>query len=265
LVTMAESLKTLRMLTNPLSILTAFGRSNSIKEVVQSVANGHLTYKYGWKQLYKDITDFGNLYESVSDHMKYLQESKGKWRPLSAQQVDEVSPGITYDLGRVNYTKTKFSFDGYKRTSVFSLHSILSAAEAAQTRSQLTMQGLGVGKIIEAAWDIVPFSFMVDWLINWKAIGNALSAGNFSTHKLRYVGHSTKYEWTMHPSVDVLGPSLWDGTPGVVSSWTGKPGVIRSVYSRTPGFPDGHENAGVFSGLSLTNLADAAAIIVQRL
>jgi hypothetical protein len=128
-----------------------------------------------------------------------------------------------------------------------------------------TLRGLGVNKVVEAAWDLVPYSFVVDWLINWKAVFRMVNLARFSTHTVRRMGYSIKEEWSCTPKVSVATPNLFDGTPGITAVWNGQEEVVRRLYNRSVGFPSDTDTAGVFSTLSKTNMVDGAALILQRI
>jgi hypothetical protein len=263
LVTLGEGMKTLAMLKSPLKSLRALYGSRSTKDVVHGVANIHLEYKYGWKQLYRDVTNFSDLFNSVTKHMEYLKENVGTYRPVSASQVDIATLPL-YD--RTSFFATlSFQKGTYKRTARFGCVSQLEQAMLDHGRMYHTLKGLGVDKVVEAAWDLIPYSFVVDWLINWKAVFRAVNLARFSTHTVRRMGYSVKEEWEYTPKILVSTPNLHDGSPGLSAEWNGQAGIVRTLYNRSVGFPADTETAGVFSTLSKTNLYDGAALILQRI
>jgi hypothetical protein len=133
-----------------------------------------------------------------------------------------------------------------------------------QSRFALTLQALGVKKVIEAAWDLVPFSFVVDWMVNWQSFAKD-PRRLFDNHNVKMLGHSTKHTWYMKPRVIAGLPAMHDGITSASSQWDGDEQIALTQYVRTRGFPSGSETAGVFSSLSVTNMLDGAALILQRI
>lgn len=265
LVTVAEIGSTIGMIKHPFEFLSPLKSSRSISNVLRSVANGHLTYKYGWKQLRNDIVSFGDMHNAVSNHLAYLGDNSGKFRPLSASQIDVVQLPAFSGTVLVSNANTELSLSDYsaRRTARFSCVSALDTVITRQLRMQAYLQALGVTKIVEAVWDLVPFSFCVDWIANWNAFKQDPRHA-FASHNVSRLGHSVKMEYTATPSsVLQVGPN--DGIPGDLQTWRGQPHVFYKRFDRTPGFPASTQQTTVFNTLSITNLMDSAALVLQRL
>lgn len=264
IVTLAEAAETIGMIKHPLSFLKAIRHGASIKNVLQAVSAGHLTYKYGWRQLHSDIVAFGTMKTRIDEHLSYLEDHKGVYRPLSASSHWSKG-GSAYSwsqsVGRVTFRADEGRYDRYAR---FSLRSRLDDAVFQHAKRNAWISALGVDKICEATWDLVPFSFVVDWLVDWRAFRNDPKT-LYANHAVKRMGYSISETWSFKPSTSLSTPNLWDGTPGPSSSWVGSTQVVKSVYERYPGFPPGCDNVGLFKRLSKTNLVDAAALMLQRL
>jgi len=263
LVTVAEGLKTIAMLKSPLQPLKDLVRSQSITQVLNNAASIHLIYKYGWKQLYRDVVAFGNMHNAVSEHIKYLEDNRSTFRSLSARQTDSVTYGnpTTQTYGELELT---FTPDSFRRTAVVSCQSLLDESINIHSYSKYMLQGLGVDKVVEAVWDVIPFSFVVDWLINWRSFSKD-PRSKFQNHNVRRLGYSTKETVSFTPSTRLRGiATLYDGITSLDLHNVGTSQVYKTTYTRTAGFPPGSETAGVFKTLSTTNLFDGAALILQR-
>jgi hypothetical protein len=265
LVTLGEAMATIGMLKNPLSPLKALRSGRSIRSTLNAVSSGHLSYKYGWKQLYRDCIAFGNVFNDVSEHIEYLNDTAGKFRPLSASERKTIppDPNDTYSDNRY-LCKLSASRGTVERVATFSCMSKLDESIGIQSRFALTLQALGVKKVIEAAWDLVPFSFVVDWMVNWQSFAKD-PRRLFDNHNVKMLGHSTKHTWYMKPRVIASLPAMHDGITSASSQWDGDEQIALTQYVRTRGFPSGSETAGVFSSLSVTNMLDGAALILQRI
>lgn len=263
IVTLGEALKTIAMLREPYKFLKNMGNFRGFesgKQTLKTIASTRLSYKYGWRQFKKDIEDFLLVYYRVSDHLRYLQEYVGQDVSVSARNfAHSTSPGHSFEV--LGYTDS-WNFIELDQVSTFSLRYVIPNSVSNISRKQATLDALGASKVAEALWDLVPFSFVVDWFINWSTIAkyNPLF---WSSHHVYRVGYSTKRVWTVQPSVEFDWP-LWGLNPHAHESWTGTSVIVRKEYIRTPGFPPSGYT-GLFGNLSITNLADGAALVLQRI
>lgn len=127
-------------------------------------AKKYLEYVYGWKPLMQDI----------HDTMKFLSDTSVK--PLllhgtgTSKRTDQLSPRSVYDIS----------------------HSTLNTVEERNVRSKVscsiwaqvdpeqaglrTLNQLGLLNPAALAWELVPWSFVVDWVLPIGSVLNALAA-----------------------------------------------------------------------------------------
>jgi hypothetical protein len=263
IVTLAESLKTLEMLKHPFQSLTNLSRGGrTISAIIKGSSSAYLEYRYGWRQLYTDIREFANVYERARSHIKYLREHVETGRKISASQQDTLNPDTLYPHA-VNGATITFKATEQSRVARFSLISPVTQAMLQVTQLETVLQGLGTDLVFEAMWDLVPYSFIVDWFFNvqkWVMLNPLL----YQMDKVKYMGYSTKTKWTYTASCDVAVGPTWDGLTDT-ASWTSAAQVLKEEYTRNPGFPPGSSGPASFDGLSTTQLADSAALILQRI
>jgi hypothetical protein len=203
--------------------------------------------------------------------MQYLKEIGTGGRPISAKQVDEVSPGTTFryapPVGGITGIRhvRDFVFDNYRRTVAFSCTHKVEQSVRDMSHLDHVMDGIGSEKVFEALWDLVPFSFVMDWFfhIDRLMVVNPLLWGG---DKVTMMGSSIKQEWKFCTAVAVQIDPLW--LPDVYHSGqfvTGSPEILRKSYYRYPGFPSGTSESGAWGGLSKTQLASGAALMLQRI
>lgn len=126
----------------------------------------------------------------------------------------------------------------------------------------LVMQRLGTNQVLEALWDLVPFSFVVDWFAH---IDRLVSSNpiNWTQHQLRRVGFSTKTEWKVRWHYQCQVSTIGYGN-SPIQNFVTDPVVVATRYERTPGFPDGTQSVGAFASLHVTQLLSGLALLVQR-
>jgi hypothetical protein len=155
-------------------------------------------------------------------------------------------------LEPVNKTvKGVFSLD-VKRTQALNQWSWLKAA----------IEYTGVKDFAVDLWDLVPYSFVVDRFIGVnKLLGR--NPVDWNSYQLLNVGHSLKEESTARVKTYSSISTYWDGT-SVKTEYSDQSSAYKT-YVRTLGIPESSIGAGLFGGLSIYQLADAASLIVQRL
>lgn len=270
LVNIAQIAQVIRMFKNPMllrSLVKAGHLGVPISQVPKTVSSLWLEYRYGWRNLYMDVRALARVQSEVASHVRYLQETSNSFIPRSASQVDEGTSTLQSPItvGSVpGSVKVSSSTLVRERTCVFSLRQKNDAFVRRFTKGDLIQQRLGTNQLLEALWDLVPWSFCMDWFIH---IDRFLKQNPvfWSMYTLDKMGYSIKDEYSMRVKFDSYAETsfLYDH-PGrrIVYS---DPVHIASSYTRTRGFPPDTSGSGIFSSLRLTNLADAAALIVQRL
>jgi hypothetical protein len=264
LVTLAESAKTIQMVKEPFRLLKHDWRKTS-KRLSASVlakggANVWLSWRYGWMQLYRDVVAFATIKRRIQEHINFLSQTRGSWQSLAKSQVDygtcspiQGSPNVGFWLEpSINVV----------RRATFSLDIFRSEQATRFTNFELFLQASGAYDILFALWDLVPFSFIVDWFVD---IGNWISSGPiyWNRFKLRKMGYSVKTTYNCKLRVGSIAAN-WQGSTEPV--YHDAPEYVGyKTYYRTPGFPPDTSGVGLFGGLNLTHLADSAAIIAQRM
>lgn len=269
LVTLAEMQQTMRMFKNPFGLLTArWRRSNKpLRQLSKAGANVWLEYKYGWKQFYRDFREITKVLDKTAQHMEYLRRTRESWTSVTRSQTDEVScpiqtPSIGSITDGVRATVTNLVA---KRRANVSLQLLRGAEFQLLSRQCYLTQALGGDKLIEALWDLVPFSFVVDWFIDISRFA-ALNPILWNQHRIKRLGYSVSTDWYADISLDTKCTYYANCSPAeyllddVYANQR-----VRKSYSRYQGFPPDSETAGWFGNFSFINIADSGALIAQRI
>jgi hypothetical protein len=267
LVTLGEIMKTVGMIKSPFKALRSLtGKGpKTFKDIYKAAASGHLEMKYGWKQLFRDVIAFANVYDEVAKHMEYLENTVGRARHISFSQKDVVTSGQS--TARVwedpSFLQIHVINDESIQTARFGLNHLLNEVVLSRSKIDHVLDALGAKKLAFAAWDLVPFSFVVDWVVHFDRFMGHQHL-NWNSHTIAKMGYSLKTEHKFHVEVRANSGEVWDGS-NLDFEWKGGSESCYKTYNRTRGFPPDTGSAGIFSALTITNLGDAAALIAQRI
>lgn len=210
----------------------------------QRVSSGWLELQYGWLPLLGDIF-------ALSDHISNID--KPRKRRIFAQ---ESIPGVP--TGTLN-TAGQYFWEGYGKQSKSIIALITEDIPS-------FAQALGLSDPELVAWELVPFSFVVDWFI---PIGNYLQARAFASRAKGTFIITDKTRW----NVRLARVSRPCPSPTSTNEWLslGMPAfgryvkLTRSVTSSLPAVPLPTFSNGLGKGWRLQNaLALLAEIFIDR-
>jgi hypothetical protein len=237
-----------------------------VRDVVKTISGLWLEKRYGWDNLLRDLEAIILCAKRVSEHMSYLETTVGRYVPIHSRRVDEVAfpgyPKFPIDLSSGGSTnKLCISSLKAKRTLGFGLEIKRDQNFRIASKAKYIAQFLGATAIAETIWDVIPLSFVLDWLID---VTQLTKTGPISWHRydLRRLGYSTKLEYLAEVYSETYPTSPGGGAPKKTSAVQLE--TVYKDYSRTPGMPPG-SLGGLFGNARLVNLADGAALIMQRL
>lgn len=296
-----EGAKTIAMLRNPFNVLKPSFRRQvgklTASSLAKSGANVWLEYLYGWKQFKSDVDGIAQAtatFLGSADTRKYLDQERRvsvSSKQTLASGVIEYnagSPSYLWDmygdiLGWSNNAGGLYRFADVSTSVVYRLgclHQERAWSAISRTRQllQLTSAMPNWQTIRDTIWEVVPFSFVIDWFIDTRGIWYAQNVSRLSELGVYNVCYSTKVtsqyhvDWRPMPTIFQYGTSNpWSyKTPtsyDVKYIRTTDMGTMSS-YTRTLGFPvsDGVVTSALSAkGLSVSKLGTAAALIAQRI
>lgn len=159
------------------------------KEIARGTANTNLFYQFGVRPAVDDIKRALNAHSVVDKRMKFLSNHLGEFVPIRAKTkhsspvTDHVPSPYDPD------TQTSF-FCNYTKNDT-----VACISGKGQVRQDLTygeswkayIEYFGLNKVVGLAWELIPFSFVVDWFTNAQERLNSLTrlhtGGPFVTFK----------------------------------------------------------------------------------
>ncbi len=240
----------------------------SVKGMTKKGVNAHLFYDFGVKPAIDDVKATFAAHSFVSGRLKYLQNHSGSWVPIRVKKelLSEVSntppgslaPGVTSNLFcQINRKMVTGTISAWGR--------VREDLDWNDTWSAY-MQYFGIGRLVGLAWELVPFSFVVDWFTNTQEHVNNLTrlrtGGPF--YGIRSLCASLKEEtektlW-LNPGRSPADSMQITNPVGPVQLASQKQ-VTYSRFSKVPttsGFVD-------FSNLGLFHYIKTAELILQKL
>jgi len=218
------------------------GVPGGLKKNAKAFGNNFLEFHLGWQPAIADVhdavqtmtkADFGTRKIKASGH------DTAEWR-----------------------TSSKDGSSRFHDSTSWSLEVKFGALVKITNESAYLANQMGLVNPLSVAWDLVPFSFVVDWFAN---VGQCL--GSITGHVgLEITGpyatgcSSGTYNW--HLDFDV-----WDDSTSPPTLRTGvQSGSMRNVYvDRTPGYLSPRFHVKPFKGFSPYKGMTAASLLLQAL
>lgn len=211
------------------------------------IANHWVEYQYGWKPLLQDLYGASELLSDRirNDPWQHSLKSSGKAEEKSYNTVN----------------------DGGIKTQYFSQHSTKARFAAhfkMDSYAQAALSATGLSNPALLAWELLPYSFVVDWFLPVGNYLESLTAFNGFTFVVGSESYLSRLQWQQSTSgeqVDNLSP--YQRHTNV--SWSG--GYDLTTYTRTttyswpaPSFPSFKNPIG---GEPVQRFATALALLTQ--
>jgi hypothetical protein len=266
LVELAQLGQTVGMLKNPYGLfgLPKFVRNGlSLGKLAKTSANLWLETRYGWQNLWLSIRELANTHKKVRAHLDYLQKTKDKYTPVHARS--DVS-GSTNSWGYNNYKTTPYNRVYLEpctaqRYGTFGCQIKRPDPVTLMTKIDSYIRGYGGLSVVEALWDVVPFSFVVDWFIDLGRLVKRPKV-DWGRYLVTRLGYSDLVQQSCRLK---LRNDFLTNYGSEYRYFYSEPFPVYTSYTRLKGFPPSSESAGLFGSLSKIQLIDLSALLLQRL
>jgi hypothetical protein len=166
----------------------------------KDIANGYLQYKYGWKPLIEDI--FSSANESINQCVNFISKVKVKDKlPLSGN-LSSVSYPAVATCPNVPFVRTITGGWGNSAFQRCQIGVCLGVPETVHNVSRWTSLNP-----ITWTWELLPYSFVVDWVYDIGSYLNNLETGllynclfkhGYITHTYRFMAIDECESFTSH-------------------------------------------------------------------
>jgi len=297
-VTLKELPQTIQMVRNPFGLLKADWRKiagrASARTLAKKGANLWLEYQYGWKSSYIDLKNFavdsGKYMVSVQ---RYQDQALRRYSKSSVSLCSALSPTVSdgqWADWRSVFTTTSFGWKSPVCRIVFGPTQVKANVgcwasdhlcdQVTRLYRFLYAYGATGDQLLTTLWEMLPYSFVVDWFVNMNRVINLpmyeQSVKTLSSAQVQRLGFSTKVE--IPYSVQIMLNTMsnyWTGTYNAFPWWavygqgpspnqTSVSGVI-SNYRRTTGLPTAGVSIFAGKGLSASQFASGFSLLLQRI
>jgi len=179
-----------------------------LKHGVRETASAHLNFKFGVVPAITDLRSTIAAHSKVQSRLDFLNRHRGQYVPIRAKRTlpatftpsTFTSPFL--DFGSV-YRKA------YTIATIFGMGRIRSDINEA-SRWRAYSEYFGLNKVVGTAWELIPFSFVVDWFTNSQERINSLTRiplGESPFMNLVSIGSSVKnvgsYDYVCNSGYDL--------------------------------------------------------------
>lgn len=248
------------------SLFTWGVRQKLGKKSVKQITGAHLAYSFGLAPLISDFRSLFAIRSKVASRMKQLTQRNGKAIRISkSSRLFESSSTYAAKYGWSNDTQFTETGEWQCTTQCYvsaAVTGFFSGNSEAQAR--LWASALGLSTPLQTMWELIPFSFVVDWFI---PIGNTFmrlenKLGLNTTVKGCLISDWISSQKSTCVRKGVMGcVSL--NYPGWNLGKCGTCGQRITTYTRGPGIP----KTGLIatpSGWSVNRTALSISLIAQR-
>lgn len=235
------------------------------RTLARESANANLYYHFGVKPVVEDIMAAFKAHSVVSKRMNYLLNNRGSYIPCSVKS--EVRPHFSYpDLPHTFLSAVAVKGDymvTYRMGAQARVRKDLNHNEIWKAY----LQYFGINKVVQLAWELIPFSFIVDWVTNVQEGINYLTRLPIGSPFAEIRGFTCSTKLEAIDRLTLLGgalPSLTDVVSVDPSAITPLGERRRVIYDRMLQVPES------FRPFDLTNLGvfqihTGGALIIQAL
>lgn len=296
-VSLGELASTVRMVTNPFSLLKPNWRQlagkNTAAKLALRGANLWLEGRYGWNSLYRDVKSYCKSYHrwmsssirsdlGLDDHSNRFSVSEDFSLPgkgwfgslINVGESPEDWPWYRAHPGQGFYT---YGWNLYT-IGEGNVHATVGckAYRHVQTLDNRLSRALryvnaDAASILPTLWELLPYSFVVDWFVDVQGLLKNPSDERFLRANTRELGHSIKwaypYMYLWSPSASCWDLSTLKCYPGAAAWQTAMAPGLGTVggYIRSPNLPDVSLEDFFGTDLSFIQKADGLGLILQKI
>lgn len=232
-----------------------------VSGILRNASDAHLSYNFGIRPAISQIRDVLAAHRKVSNRLTFLRMNAGNYIPV---QVRSFAPSSNSD----------YTYTGTSTVKILREKGLLSCISAlAKVRPDLDFRQdwrayweyFGLNKVISLGWELIPFSFVLDWFTNAGDYVARHTTPSLDSpfYNIRNLCHSTKefrkydFEWSKNKTFSSLGATIVSEANVVIGS------LEISRYIRATGLPE-TSGAISFSHLGLFHGVTSGALLLQR-
>jgi hypothetical protein len=235
----------------------SFDFKKDSKRALKDLSDLHLAYSFGVKPLVSDIADLITSVKALKEKVAWLRKNQGKpvkvafSKDLSA--VNRPSSVISSNSYRVEQYPV-ISYNCYYRAYALLVYNVEALSDL-ELQLRILTRNFGLDKPATWVWELVPFSFVLDWVLKVGELIENLSPSISLPYTFLDVGYTLKIRETMCREWVFKFPYKGD-THHTMGPRT------RTLFHRRPGLPISFSLATGDPGAN--QLALAISLAIQR-
>lgn len=234
------------------------------RRVLQDASNSTLMYNFGIRPLISDVLGISNAKRVVSERIDFLKRHQGQYVPVRVRESsssDEYSceyfPTVAEIFKSPHQTRITACMGAYYR---------IREDVSMEANFNAFLHYFGVGRVVGLLWELVPYSFVVDWVTNAQERINKLSQVHtynpFVDSRGFVASLRTESFESLRISSGIL--NVWSATIPESLSGTEIASVVNTRYTR---FLDIPESRPLFdlSKVGLSQIINGGSLLLQKL
>jgi len=176
-----------------------FSLWNKSRSFLQNIANGHLSYSFGWRPFLSDVSRLWSALDSFRKKLRKLQEGSGKPQKRHFRRfMDSVdlAPNLTNSDGAGGaITKVMRWVDRPRYCATVGFTYVLPDMSVLSNQLKAFGDSLGVQWNPSIIWNAIPYSFVIDWFFGVGDWLDSLRSDNLAIPAtVTSFCHSIKYQ-----------------------------------------------------------------------
>lgn len=233
----------------------SFDFKKDSKRALKDLADLHLAYSFGIKPLVSDIVDLIESVKALKEKVTWLRKNQGK--PVKVSFSKDLSTvyrpsssitdnGITRSQIHVNSYSCKY------RAYALMVYNVEGLTDL-ELKLRVLTRNFGLDKPLAWAWELTPWSFVLDWVLKVGDLIENLSPSISLPYHFLDVGYTVKIRESLGSEVFFLYPFKGDNCH-LYGTRT------RTLFFREPGLPTSFSVATGNPGANQLALAISLAI-----
>jgi hypothetical protein len=228
-------------------------------KLTRTTADTFLGYKFGVAPAVEELRNIFLAHQRVSKRLKFLRDNAGGYVPVRVRMVipSDFTNSYPYTHSPLKHCRAKESI-----AVISALAKIRTDLDFA-SEWKAYMQYFGLHKFIGLAWELVPFSFVLDWVTNAGDYISRYTSPHFASpyYNMRNLSHSLK-TLTREEIILPAGYSFSEGHGTTPTDYPLCSGTTSS-YSRNRGIPSTSGSVD-FSLLGTFHALVGSALLFQK-
>jgi len=237
-------------------------RRQALEKANGIVADTWLEYSFGWMPFISDIGDLLNAINEVKNERPQTNRVRGYGTTEATLNLND---GIIFCpfSNYIWFIKTEKELQ--KCTVIYTVGEAYTIKKEVNPITETASRfGFNAREILPTVWELIPYSFLVDYVTN---VGDIIEAGATSTEFVTFVSKTVIKEaklclYASNPSNAQL--RAWNQYAKVIYQ-TGEPGhmeILHRTVNRNPSSLSVPSLEFSFDGLSIKKLANVAALVM---